>query len=114
MSAAARCLDDGCIGLWIHYDYRSLAKEIPGAQWDGELKCWRIPPQFAFEAHDVADLINQADVEASVQASLQRLLVALPSEMRAPTWRALALAWHPDHGGDPRVMRALLAERVAS
>jgi len=112
--AAHRRLDDGDIGVWCHYDDRHLVKEIPGARWDPDLRCWRVPPAFAREARAVVELLTRADVEANVESAAQRLLAVLPADLRPPTWRALAHAWHPDHGGDPRAMRALLALRGAA
>ena len=119
MTAAVRRLPGGEVGLWCPYEDRALAKRIPGARWDPDLRCWRIPAAFAADAEDVADLLNgtgpaAGDVEQAIGEATQRLLAAVPEDLRGSTWRALAHAWHPDHGGDDRAMRALLALKGAA
>lgn len=117
MTAALRRLPGGEVGLWLPYERRALAKAIPGARWDPELRCWRIPGAFAFDAQDAVDLVNgpaASDVEKVIGDAAQRLLAVVPDDIRTSTWRALAQAWHPDHGGDARCMRALLALKAGA
>jgi hypothetical protein len=124
VKAAVRQISVDEVGLWVSYDDRDLAREVPGSRWDPGLKCWRVPRLFVREAQEVADLINggvsgtttnaEVDVETSIRCAVQSLMAAVPDDLRAPTWRALAHAFHPDHGGDDRAMRALLAEKVTA
>lgn len=108
--AAVRDLGDGHLGVWVPYDDRELAKALPGARWDKNLKAWRVSTYFRGDAESLVARLNtkrDGAVSISITALIRDLLDAIPSHLRPPTCKALAKAWHPDTGGDHALMQQL-------
>lgn len=111
-TAAARPLGDGDIGVWVAFDDREQVKRIPSARWDPKVKCWRVRDVFRT---DVDELIRRLNGHTSSTASnvlalpLVAVFRAVPIVLRQPTYKALSKVWHPDAGGDLRLMQELTA-----
>lgn len=108
--AAVRDLGDGYLGVWVSYDDRELAKALPGARWDKNLKCWRVSIYFRADAQSLVtalDMKRTSTSVVSVTTMLRELFAALPTHLQRASYRALAKAWHPDHGGDHGLMQQL-------
>jgi len=106
--ATCRNLGDGDVGIWCHYDDRLHAKALPGARWDPHLKCWRVSSLFRDEAEALVDRLN-GGVNHQLVEALDVVFRALPTPLRATTYKALTKVWHPDVGGDTPAMQALTA-----
>ncbi|MBA2724979.1 MAG: hypothetical protein H0U53_03220 [Actinobacteria bacterium] len=104
----ARLLGDGYVGVWVHYDDREHAKQMPGARWDKHLKCWRVPEMFIRDVQTLIDRLNGGGDGHLVEA-LGAVFRRLPVTLRQPTYTALVKVWHPDAGGDLRAMQSLTA-----
>ena len=118
-AAAARDLGDGFFGVWVPFEHKDRAKSLPDARWDKNLKCWRVPCIFREEMTNlVAQLNDSADVNMATSTTLvpllERLFEQVPQRLRTPTFRALAKCWHPDRGGDERLMQQLNELEVVS
>ena len=108
-TASVRPLDNGDIGLWVHYDDRERTKAIPTSRWDAHLKCWRIREIFLLDAQQVVAELNGTTeaAPAALTDAFRTLFNALPPGLRKPVHRALARVLHPDQGGNETVMKAL-------
>jgi hypothetical protein len=104
------------------YDAQAVAiiKSTPLHRWDKERKTWTVDmesvPLLAqtFEtagflvAVDGVPWAERSTPKAETFASpLVALFGVLPSHMRKPTYRALSKVFHPDAGGDTKLMQQL-------
>ena len=111
-TATTRNLGDGYWGVWVDYNDREHAKALPGARWDAGLRCWRVPATFAADAQALCKRLNGAtaggaEAPAGLTAALVVVLRTAPARLRPITYKALARVWHPDAGGDLRLMQSL-------
>jgi hypothetical protein len=109
--AHARDLGDGFMGVWgWPYERRREMTDRFPARWDPNLKAWRIPAAFATEVFALLhaeDSPPHVTTRSALGRSLTEVFRPIPSQLRMPTYRALAKVWHPDAGGDHDCMTAL-------
>ena len=116
-------LHDGFHGIFCDYNDKDQAKALPSARWDSELKCWRISNLFRNEAQRLVDNLNGTTqppppsttppANSTLADAFRTLFRLLPEQLRAPAYRALAKALHPDTGGDETATKALTAAWAA-
>lgn len=104
--ANVRDLGDGFVGIWVAFEHKDQAKAIPGARWDPNLKCWRVPTQLRGEADRLVDRLN-GSVDGLLESALETMFSRIPPTLREATYKALVKCWHPDAGGDTRSAQAL-------
>lgn len=94
------------------YEHRERAKSLPGARWDAALKCWRVPMALRAEAEALVAELNgngRGGASGDLSSALEIVMRSAPVGLRATTYKALSKVWHPDTGGDLRLMQALTA-----
>mgnify|MGYP001609834074 CR=1 FL=1 len=115
--------------LRVYFDYdpdliEDLKDTIPkrARRWDPEDRCWLILPSqkralthlLAEHGHTVKSFERNAPAGGTPRPSpspnfdpIEALLREIPTEMRAKVYRQLAIALHPDNGGDTELMKRL-------
>lgn len=98
------------------FHLKSVCSDLPSRRWSPERRCWIIPTSdvpiavAAFkQAGEVVGVIDKRPTPAKVSSSgwAVAMFAALPDNLRAPAFRALAKVLHPDHGGDGLAMASL-------
>lgn len=100
-----------------------LMRQVPGRRWDPQRRLWTVP---TYSAREVEDLFQDLGyrVEWTTQPPwwtpppapgrvagdpFQELFVLVPGRLHSRVYHALAMALHPDKGGDTRLMQRLNA-----
>lgn len=86
-------------------------RDLPAREWLPDDRCWKVPTNF----RDIVDQLLSKyfkTVEWSKQQSaapdwLEELFKAIPVIHQQRVYRALAVAFHPDTGGSPEMMRRI-------
>ena len=118
-------LTDDWIRAYFDYDpdlIEDLKENIPkrARRWDPEDRCWLILPSqqkrlmelLADHGHQVKRFQRTATASAGPPTSptvdpFEAMLKEVPSELRPKVYRQLAIALHPDNGGDTEMMKRL-------
>ena len=110
---------DDVVSVRFVYDPRavSIMKTAPFHRWDPDVKCWYTDIDCVdalastFTRHGYTCVIDGEEwspVDSKkLTQPLQVLFDALPAHLRAPVYRALSRALHPDAGGDVEWMKQL-------
>lgn len=113
--------------LRVYFDYdpdliEDLKVNIPSysRRWDPEERCWLILPSqrkklvvlLADHGHTVKAFERQPATSnpapaQSIHDPFEALLREMPAELRSKVYRQLAMALHPDNGGDTELMKRL-------
>lgn len=112
--------DTRMIALRTPYDHflvASIKTVIPGAsrRWDGARKIWLIDQGFMAELEKLlatldyrvedGTLPHETTAASGSDSPYHALLEGLPSNVLKQIYRVIALACHPDQGGDPELMK---------
>lgn len=100
------------------YRLRWICTDLPTRRWDPSRKRWLIPSsdvplavaafKRAGELVEIRDLRTaQGRPQPEPSSWPSEMFAALPADLRAPAFRALAKVLHPDVGGNTAAMAAL-------
>ena len=86
-------------------------RDLPAREWLPDDRCWKVPTNF----RDIVDQLLSKyfkNIEWSKQQSvapdwLEELFKSVPAVHQQRIYRALAVAFHPDTGGSPEMMRRI-------
>jgi hypothetical protein len=133
-----RCARTGGSGFWADFtddakvlfrydlDLIDIIRQTPGRRWNSEDRYWTVPD---VEVDDVVRRLRSAGADVSVEQPAEHrepppreektksssgnpfvtVLGELPSHLRKPMYKAMALVLHPDIGGDTVLMQKLNA-----
>ena len=106
----------------VSYDYdqatNELLKRRAGGQWSPQLKSWWVPynkitaatqalEDAGYEVQHIGGKLSAGLAAESLEAAAYAFMSELNTGDRKKAYKALALALHPDIGGDSEVMRSV-------
>lgn len=106
----------------VSYDFdratNDLLKRKAKGQWSPSLKSWRVPQnqvtpathalhEAGYEVQFLGGSIESSIKAGNLEAATHAFLSQLEPVMRRRAFKALALTFHPDTGGDTEVMRSV-------